>query len=103
MCIRDRHRPLVTKHLQRSGDRTTIEFTSFHRVWLWSQVDVVGFDFRVQRRGIHSEQARGARLVAAGLFQSSPDQIDLKPPYFFVEIYSAPDVTYRGVAGAILM
>ncbi len=37
------------------------------------QVDVVGLNLRIQRHGIHAQQARGAGLVAAGLIEGAPD------------------------------
>ena len=41
--------------------------------------------------------------MAAGLFECSSDQVDFKPPHFFVEIYTATDVANRRIACAVAM
>src|SRR5689334_18207950 len=70
---------------------------------LRSQVDVVCLDFRVERGGVHAQQACGPRLMPAGLFERAPDQIDLETAHLFVEINAAADVADGRIARAVLV
>src|SRR5688572_14755484 len=67
------------------------------------QVNVVSFDFGVERCRVHSEQACGARLVTASLLQRWADQVDLKPAHFFVKVDAATDVADGDGARAVMM
>src|SRR5678816_3105854 len=69
---------------------------------LRSQVDVVSLDLRIERRGIHAQQAGGARLMPASLIQRSPNQIDLKPPNIEIKIHASPDVLYSSRTRAVV-
>src|SRR5258708_10338490 len=59
------------------------------------QVDIVSLNLRIQRRGIHAQQARGARLVSACLIQGTADQIDFKAAHFVVKVDAAAYVYAR--------
>jgi hypothetical protein len=69
---------------------------------LWSQANPVRLDFGVERGGVHSQQARGARLMAAGLFQRPTNQIDFKAAHLIVEVDAAPQILHRADARAFL-
>ena len=56
------------------------------------KINVVGLDLRIQRRGIHAQQSRRARLMPAGLIQRPANQIDFEPPHFIIEINSAAHI-----------
>src|SRR5678815_3003880 len=64
------------------------------------QADSVGLDLRVERGGVHSQQARGTRLMTAGLLQRATNQVDLKAPHLIVEVDAAPKVLHRAHTGA---
>src|SRR5436190_1097425 len=57
-----------------------------------AKIDIVGFDFRIESCGIHPEQPRRTRLMAAGLIEGAPDQIDFKSTHLVIKIDSAADI-----------
>ena len=53
---------------------------------------VVVLDLGIQGGGVEAEQPGRTRLVAAGLFERTADQIDLKSFHLVVKIYAAGEV-----------
>src|SRR5262245_17114241 len=55
-------------------------------------LDVIDLDLAVERRVVHSEQFRGAALMAAGYFERAADQLDFEARDLVIERDAAGDV-----------